>query len=167
MDLHTPIMYLKGVGPNRAAMLESKAIFTVEDLLYYVPFRYEDRGNLKPIAQLAPGEMATVVAEISSARQVRFRRSAVRMFEARARDGSRGVLLCKWFRGEYLEGILQPGLRVAFYGKIEFDSFSGEMSILHAEFEIRSAREGEGEAGLHNRRIRHMNEARVMTTTRV
>lgn len=167
MDLHTPIMYLKGVGPHRAAMLETKAIFTVEDLLYYVPFRYEDRGNLKPIAQLAPGEMATVVGEISSARQVRFRRSAMRMFEARARDGSRGVLLCKWFRGDYLEGILKPGLRVAFYGKIEFDSFSGELSILHPEFEILTAREEEGESGLHTGRIVPIYEATGKITTRV
>jgi ATP-dependent DNA helicase RecG len=167
MDLHTPVMYVKGVGPNRAAMLETKGIFTVEDLLYYVPFRYEDRGNLKPIAQLAPGEMATVVAEIASARMVRFRRSAMRMFEARARDGSRGVLLCKWFRGDYLEGVLQPGMRVAFYGKIEYDSYAGELSILHPEYEILTEREEEGEAGLHTGRIVPIYEAAGKVTTRV
>ncbi|MBI3694966.1 MAG: ATP-dependent DNA helicase RecG, partial [Acidobacteria bacterium] len=124
MELHTPIAYLKGVGPARAKMLESKGIFTVEDLLYYVPFRYEDRTNTKPIAQLAPGEMATVVAEIASANPVRFRRSGLRAFEARARDGSGETLLCKWFRSDYLAGILTPGQRVAFYGKIEYDSYA-------------------------------------------
>ena len=62
MDLSTPLTYVKGVGPARAAMLETKGLLTVEDLLAYVPFRYEDRSNTKTIAQLAPGEMATVLA---------------------------------------------------------------------------------------------------------
>ena len=47
-------------------MLEAKGLVTVEDLLAYVPFRYEDRSNMKTIAQLAPGEMATVIAEVHS-----------------------------------------------------------------------------------------------------
>ena len=58
VDLSTPITYLKGVGPQRGKVLEGKGILTVEDLLYYMPFRYEDRSNLKPIDELAPGEMA-------------------------------------------------------------------------------------------------------------
>ena len=54
-------MYLKGVGPARAAMLEAKGLKVVEDLLTYAPFRYEDRSNVKTIRDLAPGEMATVL----------------------------------------------------------------------------------------------------------
>ncbi|MBV8728554.1 MAG: hypothetical protein JO336_01970, partial [Acidobacteriia bacterium] len=50
MDLTTALTYVKGVGPARAAMLEAKGLSTVEDLLAYVPFRYEDRGNVKTIA---------------------------------------------------------------------------------------------------------------------
>src|SRR5580658_7895157 len=60
-------MYVKGVGPARAAMLEAKGLKVVEDLLTYAPFRYEDRSNVKTIAELAPGEMATVLAEGGSA----------------------------------------------------------------------------------------------------
>src|SRR5579872_1924936 len=60
-------MYVKGVGPARAAMLEAKGLSTIEDLLTYAPFRYEDRSNVKTIAQLAPGEMATVLTEVRSA----------------------------------------------------------------------------------------------------
>ena len=62
LDLLTPLMYVKGVGPARAAMLEAKGLKTVEDLLTYAPFRYEDRSNVKQIRALAPGEMATVLA---------------------------------------------------------------------------------------------------------
>ena len=74
MDLTTPLTYVKGIGPARAAMLEAKGLTTVEDLLGYVPFRYEDRSNMKPIAQLAPGEMATVIAEVRSVKMSGFKR---------------------------------------------------------------------------------------------
>ena len=67
LELSTSLNYVKGVGPARAAMLEAKGLLTVEDLLSYVPFRYEDRSNVKTIGQLAPGEMATVIAEVKSA----------------------------------------------------------------------------------------------------
>src|SRR5882724_6731634 len=68
LDFSTALTYIKGVGPGRAAMFEAKGLRTVEDLLSYFPFRYEDRSNMKPIAQLAPGEMATVIAEVRSAK---------------------------------------------------------------------------------------------------
>ena len=77
MDLATPLTYVKGIGPARAALLEGKGLSTVEDLLGYVPFRYEDRSNMKTIAQLAPGEMATVVASVSSAKLSGFRRRSI------------------------------------------------------------------------------------------
>ena len=46
-------MYVKGVGPARAQMLEAKGLHVVEDLLTYAPFRYEDRSNVKTIANLS------------------------------------------------------------------------------------------------------------------
>ena len=85
-------MYVKGVGPARAAMLEAKGLKTVEDLLTYAPFRYEDRSNVKPIRELAPGEMATVLAEVRSAKVSGFRRRNLGLFEATFTDASRGVL---------------------------------------------------------------------------
>ena len=81
MDLATPLTYVKGVGPGRAAMLEAKGLFIVEDLLAYMPLRYEDRSNLKPIARLAPGEMATVIAEVRSAKVSAFKRRNLGLFE--------------------------------------------------------------------------------------
>jgi ATP-dependent DNA helicase RecG len=167
MELHTSVMYLKGVGPARARMLEAKGILTVEDLLYYAPFRYEDRSNTKPIAELAPGEMATVVAEVASASPVRLRRSGLRLFEVRARDQSRERLLCKWFNSDYLAGVLAPGQRVAFYGKVEYDSYSGELSILHPEFEILSGADEDADAALHVGRLVPIYEAAGKITSRL
>src|SRR5271163_3889180 len=102
LDISTPLKYVKGVGPARAEMLETKGLVTVEDLLAYAPFRYEDRTNIKTIAQLAPGEMATVVAGVESAHLRGFRRRNLGLFEAIFKDASKERLLGKWFHGGYL-----------------------------------------------------------------
>src|SRR3954452_14304937 len=125
MDLTTPLSDVKGIGPARAAMLETKGLFTVEDLLGYVPFRYEDRSNMKTIAQLAPGEMATVVAEVRSAKLAGFRRKNLGLFEASFTDSSRATLAAKWFHGKYLAGVFSPRQKAALFGKVEYDSYSG------------------------------------------
>ena len=122
MDLTTPLTYVKGIGPARAAMLESKGLAAVEDLLAYVPFRYEDRSNVKTVAELAPGEMATVIAEVRSAKVSGFHRRSLGLFEARFSDASRAMLACKWFHGGYLANVFAEGMKVALFGKVEFDS---------------------------------------------
>src|ERR1700690_532304 len=166
LALSTPLMYLKGVGPARAAMLEGKGLKTVEDLLAYPPFRYEDRTNVKTIAQLAPGEMATVMAEVKAAHLAGFRRRNLGLFEAVFTDASGATLVCKWFHGGYLEKVIEPGQRIALYGKVEFDRYSGELSILHPAFEILGDEEG-GEAALHARRIVPIREAASKVSPRV
>src|SRR5882724_3476967 len=138
MDLATPLTSVKGIGPARAAMLEAKGLVTVEDLLGYVPFRYEDRSNMKPIAQLAPGEMATVIAQVHGTKMSGFKRRTLGLFEARFTDPSRAILAGKWFHGGYLANVLTEGMRVALFGKVEFDSYSGELSMLHPELEVLS-----------------------------
>ncbi|MFN7938713.1 MAG: ATP-dependent DNA helicase RecG [Bryobacteraceae bacterium] len=165
MDLSTPLQFVKGIGPARAQMLEGKGLFTAEDLLGYAPFRYEDRTNVKSISQLAPGEMATVIAEVTSAKSTKLR-GRMALFEARFSDASRSVLLGKWFHGDYLKTILVPGLRVALFGKIEFDSFSGALSVMHPEFEILSS-DDDTEAALHLGRIVPIHEAVGKITPRV
>src|SRR5260370_17492833 len=90
-------MYVKGVGPARAEVLKTKGLLTVEDLLGYVPFRYEDRSNVKTIAQLAPGEMATVIADVRAIKMSGFKRRSLGLFEARFTDASRAILVANWF----------------------------------------------------------------------
>jgi ATP-dependent DNA helicase RecG len=167
MDLTTPLTYVKGIGPARAAMLEAKGLVTVEDLIGYFPFRYEDRSNVKTIAQLAPGEMATVIAEVRSAKLSGFRRRNLGMFEARFTDSSRAMLAGKWFHGGYLTNVLAEGMRVALFGKVEFDSYAGELTMLHPEFEILSGDDEDGEAALHTGRVVPVYEAVSKLTTRV
>jgi ATP-dependent DNA helicase RecG len=133
LDLATPIKFVKGVGPARALVLESKGLLTVEDLLAYAPFRYEDRSNVKTIAQLAPGELATVVAQVKSSKLSGFRRRNLGLFEASFTDSSRNTLTAKWFHGGYLDGRFKPGDKVALFGKIELDSYTGDLLVMHPE----------------------------------
>src|SRR5499427_6991297 len=116
LDLHTEVKFVKGVGPRVAEWLAQKNISTVEDLLYYLPFRYEDRLNPRGIAELRPGEMATVIAEVRNAGIFRTRKMPI--FEMVAGQG-RSTLKCIWFHGEYLRDRFQPGQLVALYGKVE------------------------------------------------
>jgi ATP-dependent DNA helicase RecG len=165
LDLSTPLLYVKGVGPARAAMLETKGLKRVEDLLTYAPFRYEDRSNVKPIRALAPGEMATVLADVRTARVSNFRRRDLGLFEATFSDAS-GILTGKWFHGGYLAEVLAPGQKVALFGKVEYDSYSRGVVMLHPEFEILSGDE-EGDASLHTGRIVPVYEAAGKITARV
>ncbi|HWB97531.1 MAG TPA: hypothetical protein VG672_12540, partial [Bryobacteraceae bacterium] len=165
MDLTTPLTYVKGVGPARGAMLEAKGLLTVEDLLAYVPFRYEDRSNMKSIAQLAPGEMATVIAEVRTAKTAGFRRRSLGLFEASFSDASRAILVGKWFHGGYLENVLAPGMKVALFGKVEFDSYAGALTMLHPEFELLTGEDEDGEAALHVGRVVPIYEAVSKITT--
>ena len=166
MDLTTPVMYVKGVGPRRAGDLDAKGLPTAGDLLHYAPFRYEDRSNVKPIAELAPGEMATVLAEVESFHSPKFQRKDLGLVEAIVRDPSSLRLTAKWFHAQYLANVLTTGTRVAFFGKVEFDTYKGELTMLHPEFEVLRD-EDEDEAGLHTGRIVPVYEAAGKVSTRV
>jgi ATP-dependent DNA helicase RecG len=159
-------MYVKGVGPARAEMLETKGLVTVEDLLGYAPFRYEDRTNIKTIAQLAPGEMATVMADVQSAHLRGFRRRNIGLFEAIFKDASKDRLLAKWFHGGYLVDRFLPGVRAALYGKVELDNYTGDLLMMHPEFEILAGDDSDGDAALHTGRIVPVYEAAGKVTTR-
>ena len=167
MDLSTPLNQVKGIGPARAAMLEGKGLAVVEDLLAYVPFRYEDRSNVKTVAELAPGEMATVIADVRSVKVSGFHRRSLGLFEARVSDASRAILVGKWFHGGYLANVFAEGMKVALFGKVEFDSYAGELTMLHPEFEILSGDDEDGEAALHTGRIVPVYEGVGKLTTRV
>ncbi|MGE5205913.1 MAG: ATP-dependent DNA helicase RecG [Chlamydiota bacterium] len=144
-DLSTPVQYVKGIGPRLAEVLAGKGISTVEDLLYYLPFRYEDRLNPRTIAELRPGEMATVIAEVRGSGLFRTRRSGTDIFQMTAGQG-RAKLTCLWFHGRYLMGKFQPGQLVTLYGKVEEDTRGrGGLQIIQPQFEI-LGENGQGDA---------------------
>src|SRR6202047_2977460 len=98
----TEVMYLKGVGPPRAALLPKRGIRTFEDLLGYLPFRYEDRIRFAKIREIKPGQVYTVRAQVSSGSLVRYSRASGGMYHLLVKDDT-GALPCKFFHGQYLE----------------------------------------------------------------
>ncbi|MBI4465318.1 MAG: ATP-dependent DNA helicase RecG [Acidobacteria bacterium] len=135
MTLTTPVQFLKGVGEQRARILENKGIFTVEDLLYYVPFRYEDRTRLRGPDEVRPGEVVTVIAQVLEAGMLPVRRSRLKIFLAEVGQGGHR-LNCKWFNAHYLQRIIQPGQYIALYGKVEEDPYEGGYQMVQPQYEI-------------------------------
>jgi ATP-dependent DNA helicase RecG len=133
LELSTPVKYVKGIGPRIADVLAGKGISTVDDLLHYLPFRYEDRLNPRGIAELRAGEMATVIGEVRNSGLFRTRRMPI--FQLTVGQG-RTRLRCLWFHGTYLQDKFKPGQMIALYGKVEQDERSGELQIIQPQFEI-------------------------------
>jgi ATP-dependent DNA helicase RecG len=133
LELTTPVQYVKGIGPKLAEILATKGIATVGDLLNYLPFRYEDRLNPRGIAELRPGEMATVIGEVRNSGLFRTRRMPI--FQLTVGQG-RSRLKCLWFHGAYLQDKFKPGQLIALYGKVEQDERSGEFQIIQPQFEM-------------------------------
>jgi len=140
LEPSTAVQYVKGIGPRLSEILAAKGIHTVDDLLYYLPFRYEDRLNPRGIAELRAGEMATVIAEVRTSGLFRTRRMPI--FQMTAGQG-RARLKCIWFNAAYLRDKFQPGQMVALYGRVEDNR--GEMQLVQPQFEIIGDGEGEAE----------------------
>ena len=126
-------MYVKGVGPKVAEMLAAKGIQTAEDLLYHLPFRYEDRQNPRSLDELQAGETASVIAEVRGAMLLRTRKMPI--FELTVGQG-RLALKCIWFNGSYLEGRFHAGQTVALYGKVEPSRSSSNLKMIQPQFEL-------------------------------
>jgi ATP-dependent DNA helicase RecG len=150
LELATSVQYVKGIGPRLAEILAAKGIQTVDDLLHYLPFRYEDRLNPRSIPELRAGEMATIIAEVRNSGLFRTRRMPI--FQMTAGQG-RARLKCIWFNAPYLKDKFQPGQMVALYGKVESDYRAGELQLVQPQFEIIGDTSDESSADAADRKI--------------
>lgn len=126
-------MYVRGVGPRIAELLAAKNIQTAEDLLYHLPFRYEDRQHPRSLDELKPGETASIIAEVRGAALLRTRRMPI--FELTIGQG-RHALKCLWFHGTYLNGKFHAGQTVAVYGKIEPSRSPSNLKMIQPQWEL-------------------------------
>ncbi len=131
--LDTPVMYVRGVGPRVSEMLALKGVLTAEDLLYHLPFRYEDRQNPRPLDEIQPGEVASVIGEVRGSILLRTRRMPI--FELTVGQGNR-ALKCIWFNGTYLNGKFQAGQTIAVHGKVEPSRSSNNLKMIQPQFEL-------------------------------
>jgi ATP-dependent DNA helicase RecG len=133
IKLEDKVMYARGVGPRVAELIAAKGIVTMEDLLYHLPFRYEDRQNPRSLDELKPGEMASIIAEVRGSALLRTRRMPI--FEITIGQG-RLAMKCLWFNGSYLQGKFQPGQTVAVFGKVEPSRSTSNMKMINPQWEL-------------------------------
>jgi ATP-dependent DNA helicase RecG len=131
--IDTPVRFIKGIGPRIAETLAEKEISTAEDILYHLPFRYEDRANPVALHELAVGQMGSVIGEVRGS--VLLRTRAMPIFELTLGQGT-STLKCIWFRGTYLKDRFQAGQTVAVFGKIEASRSSRGFKMIQPQFEI-------------------------------
>jgi ATP-dependent DNA helicase RecG len=115
---NTSVRYIKGVGPRRAQLLERLGIKTFEDILYYFPWRYEDRKTLKKIRALTYGEIETTIGRVVTSEIIRTRRKGMKIFELILSDDT-GSLRCKWFNQPYLEKYFRKDQEVIVSGLVK------------------------------------------------
>ena len=120
VSLQTEVRMVKGVGPQRAEVLAQRGIHTLEDLLNYLPFRYEDRIHFSKIKEVQPNGTYTLRARVMSGQAVRGMYGRDAIYHLLVQDDT-GSLPCKFFHGGYLEGRLKPGQQVILHGKVEVD----------------------------------------------
>ena len=115
-DIKTEIMYLKGVGPKRAASLNHMNIFTFYDFLTHFPRGYEDEREVTPINELVVDEVAMVVGHISN---IEFKeiRSNLKIINAILEDDTDYIKIT-WFNQDYLKHVLSNGMKLLIKGKV-------------------------------------------------
>jgi len=155
--ISTPLQYIKGVGPKRAADLARAGLVTVEDLLLRFPMRYEDRAAPCEIRNLKPGMTATVTADVVSSGIRQTRRPGFRLFEAIVRDATGGITKAVFPNQAFLKDVFTPGQRVVLFGTLEYRP-TGGLQFTNPEYElIRPEPDAEGtepeDASVHTGRI--------------
>ncbi len=112
------IKNLAGVGEARAKMFEKRGIYTVEDLLYFFPRGYEDRKDVKDIAECAPGENVCVKARIMLPVSEKRIRKNMTIYAMAVADDS-GVMTVIWYNNKYVKNQFMTGEEYVFYGKVK------------------------------------------------
>src|SRR5512135_3039790 len=118
LTLDTPIRFLPRVGPAMASRLSVLGITTVEQLLYHLPFRYDDFSLVSTIAEVQPGETVTVKGMVETFSAF-ITKTGKRMQQARVSDGT-GSLTVVWFNQPYLRSVIREGLTVRLSGEISW-----------------------------------------------
>ena len=159
LELSTPVQYVKGVGPRIGEVLAAKGIYTVGDLLHYLPFRYEDRLNPRGISELRAGEMATVVGEVRNSGLFRTRKMPI--FQLTVGQG-RARLRCLFFHATYLQDKFTPGQMIALYGKVEADERTRELQIIQPQFEVLGDPTDSSEKGAEKKAAESLEIGRIV-----
>ncbi len=150
LTLTSSVQYIPRVGPKMAKKLEKLGVKTVEDILWYVPFRYNDFSLVSPIARVQPGEIVTVRGEVVSMKNA-FTKTGKRLQQAKVSDET-GTLDVIWFNQMYLTNIIKAGQVISLSGKVDW--FGHTIVMSSPEYEIfREQTTENSKQGLHTGRL--------------
>lgn len=131
------LRYLKGVGEQREAIFNKLGAYTVNDLLRYFPFRYEDRRNFKKIKDLKVNEFSVISGKVKTLKLKKmpyFLRSKVKSILEILLEDDTGALSCSWFNQAYLSDSIEVGAEMIVYGKPRI--YKNKLQMLSPEFEL-------------------------------
>lgn len=131
IGLDASVGVIRGVGENQVKNLAKLGIFTIRDLLYHFPRRYDDYSKLKTINQLRYGEEATIVASVNNIVRIPTKKGRT-LIEAVVSDTT-GSMRLLWFNQEWLLRSLRPDMMISISGRI--DTYLGRPVIWHPEYE--------------------------------
>ena len=131
MNLENGIKALKGVGEKTAALFNRVGVFSLWDLLMYVPRDYEVFPPLVRVSDLRNGENAAVLLTVKTEPKV-IHVKQLSILSVTAADPEGNALILKWFNSPYLKKILKPGVSKVFYGRAEARSTA--MELQHPKF---------------------------------
>ncbi|MDD4203217.1 MAG: ATP-dependent DNA helicase RecG, partial [Candidatus Omnitrophica bacterium] len=129
--INTEIRYLKGVGPKKAEILAKLGINSIEDLLLYLPRRYEDRSIITPIRQVKIGEFQSIKGKISKISLFTTKIKSKSVFQMQVADQT-GSIYVVWYNMPFLKKNFVEGQEVVFYGRIDrYD----KVQMVHPDYE--------------------------------
>lgn len=124
--LATEVAVLAGAEPDKV---------TVEDLLRYLPMRYEDRSQLGRIADLAEGRTASLEVVVRGGRIIPFKGGRIRLYEFLATD-TENEIRAFWWNQIFLSKVFHAGTRVILYGKWQWNRHRSMFEVENPEFEV-------------------------------
>lgn len=132
MTLDSPVSIIPLIGSSKAELLAKLGIQTVRDLLYYIPFRYNDFSQQRTIASIHPGETVTIVGTVETMKSF-VTKNGKKIQQATVTDNT-GSLTVIWFNQTYLSRIITPGQTISLSGKVDW--FGRKLAMSVPQYEI-------------------------------
>ena len=134
VNLEKEIQFIKGVGPNRATLLNKLGIFNLKDLITYFPREYEDRGKIKTISELENGEESLISAyPAGRINEIKIRKNLT-LYKLIVRDET-GSCEVTWYNQSYLKNVFRIDTRYKFFGRVarNFNKISMQSPVYETE----------------------------------
>lgn len=133
LSLESPLTTISGIGPSFAKKLGNLDLFTVRDILFHFPSRYEDFSKLIPIKSLKIGEQVTIKGKIQLIKSRRAFHKRLNITEALVADAT-GTIKAIWFNQPYLAQTLKQGSEILLAGKLTSSNYG--LQIEHPVWEM-------------------------------